>query len=115
MEFQSSIVLKGKSLNSYFKNLVVHKLKSAWIGGEDKTSLVLGNGRPFFVKLLNPNKRKISLAKKYSENKIIITHLRVLDLNSQGTALPFHSNVSISVNSKKKLDSKRFKKNSLRN
>ena len=30
--------------------------KFTWIGGEDKSSLVLGNGRPFFVKLQNPHK-----------------------------------------------------------
>ena len=31
--------------------------KFAWVGGEDKDSLVLNEGRPFFVKLINPRLR----------------------------------------------------------
>lgn len=31
--------------------------KFAWIGGEDKDSLVLDGGRPFFVKIVNPKNR----------------------------------------------------------
>lgn len=31
--------------------------KFAWVGGEDKDSLVLNGGRPFFVKVINPKRR----------------------------------------------------------
>jgi tRNA pseudouridine synthase 10 len=31
--------------------------KFAWVGGEDKDSLVLNEGRPFFVKVINPRTR----------------------------------------------------------
>ncbi len=31
--------------------------KFAWVGGEDKDSLVLDKGRPFFVKVINPRSR----------------------------------------------------------
>ena len=31
--------------------------KFAWVGGEDKDSLVLNEGRPFFVKVINPRSR----------------------------------------------------------
>lgn len=31
--------------------------KFSWIGGEDKDSLVLNDGRPFFVKVINPRSR----------------------------------------------------------
>ena len=31
--------------------------KFAWVGGEDKDSLVLDKGRPFFVKIINPRSR----------------------------------------------------------
>jgi tRNA pseudouridine synthase 10 len=30
-----------------------------WLGSEDRSSLVLGRGRPFYVKVFNPRKRKI--------------------------------------------------------
>ncbi len=32
--------------------------KITWVGGEDKSSLVLGSGRPFFAQMMNPKKRK---------------------------------------------------------
>ena len=31
-------------------------IKISWLGGEDKDSLVLGNGRPFIVRIINPLK-----------------------------------------------------------
>ena len=33
--------------------------KFTWIGSEDQSSLVLGSGRPFYVRVLNPKKRKL--------------------------------------------------------
>jgi tRNA pseudouridine synthase 10 len=38
--------------------------KFTWIGSEDQSSLVLGSGRPFYVRVFNPKKRKL-------KNKII--------------------------------------------
>lgn len=37
--------------------------KFSWVGGEDKESLVLNEGRPFFVKVVNPRKRRGSAYK----------------------------------------------------
>lgn len=36
------------------------KVKFSWIGGEDKESLVLGNGRPFFAEIMKPKRRIIT-------------------------------------------------------
>jgi tRNA pseudouridine synthase 10 len=33
--------------------------KFTWIGSEDRSSLVLGSGRPFYVRIFNPKKRKL--------------------------------------------------------
>ena len=33
--------------------------KFTWIGSEDRSSLVLGSGRPFYVRVFNPKKRKL--------------------------------------------------------
>jgi tRNA pseudouridine synthase 10 len=33
--------------------------KFTWVGSEDPNSLVLGSGRPFYMRILNPKKRKI--------------------------------------------------------
>lgn len=47
-----------------YSNFVTSLVKVHFIGGEDKSNLVLGNGRPFFVKVINPLKRKIKLPSK---------------------------------------------------
>ena len=41
--------------------------KFTWIGSEDQNSLVLGSGRPFYVRVFNPKKRK--LRKDNNNNK----------------------------------------------
>ena len=47
-----------------FKKFGGTTTKFTWIGGEDKSSLVLGTGRPFFVKIKNPFKRISKLPDK---------------------------------------------------
>ncbi|MEM2760197.1 MAG: tRNA pseudouridine(54/55) synthase Pus10 [Nitrososphaerales archaeon] len=56
----------GLSGLSSIEGIIVRKLidafkcertKFAWVGGEDKDSLVLNKGRPFFVKVINPRLR----------------------------------------------------------
>ncbi len=44
-------------------------LKFTWIGSEDQSSLVLGSGRPFYVRVLNPKKRKLK-NKRIKRNSI---------------------------------------------
>jgi tRNA pseudouridine synthase 10 len=46
--------------------------KFTWIGSEDPSSLVLGSGRPFYVRILNPKKRKIE-SKTIKDNGIKAT------------------------------------------
>ena len=57
-EFDS---VEGIISKLFFKKFGGTTAKFTWIGGEDNSSLVLGNGRPFFVKIKNPFKRKIKL------------------------------------------------------
>ncbi|MEK6956414.1 MAG: hypothetical protein AABW74_00720, partial [Thermoproteota archaeon] len=56
--------VEGKIAKVVFDKFGADQIKVTWIGGEDKTSLVLNKGRPFFVKVINPKKRNIKLAKK---------------------------------------------------
>jgi tRNA pseudouridine synthase 10 len=44
------------------------RVKFSWIGGEDKESLVLGKGRPFFAEIIEP-KRRIIVEHKISLNE----------------------------------------------
>lgn len=42
--------------------------KFTWIGSEDQNSLVLGSGRPFYVRVFNPKKRKLRKDKDNNDN-----------------------------------------------
>ena len=69
--------------------------KFTWIGGEDKSSLVLGNGRPFFVKIQNPQKRKISKSTINLES-VKIVKLKVIE-KSPTRPLSFHSLLKVKI------------------
>jgi len=48
-------------VSGYLKQLTSGvKVKFSWIGGEDKESLVLGKGRPFFAEIIKPKRRIIT-------------------------------------------------------
>jgi len=73
-----------------------------WVGGEDKNSLVLEPGRPFFVKLQNPNKRRVRLAKKIKKNPLIFNNSKIIsELPKQ--PISFHSVVDIDIIKKNSL------------
>ena len=56
-EFDS---VEGEISQFLFKKLGGTTAKFTWIGGEDKSGLILGTGRPFFVKIQNPQQKKIA-------------------------------------------------------
>jgi tRNA pseudouridine synthase 10 len=83
------------------------------VGSEDKNSLVLGRGRPFFVEILNPKKRT------FSNNTLIISESEIharLDILDEGfprsltrsrtvTKILIHCSESLSEKDLKQLDS----------
>lgn len=74
-EFNS---VEGHIAKFLFEKFGAQQAKITWIGSEDESSLVLGNGRPFFVKMINPHKRKITLSKKIKLDSVSILNLRVI-------------------------------------
>ena len=57
--FRKLIDRKEKSIEQSIRKSVLSEynpedMKITWTGSEDKYSLVLGSGRPFFVKVINP-------------------------------------------------------------
>lgn len=96
--------VEGKISEYLFKKFGAIQVKITWIGGEDKTSLVLGLGRPFFAKLINPQKRKIRLIKKIKLKEISISNLKTIKQIPQGP-IPFKSKIQIQVTSDNKIDS----------
>jgi len=101
--------VEGKISKFLYEKFKTERVKFTWIGGEDKTSLVMGNGRPFFAKLLSPKKRNVRLAKKSNLNEILIRDLRKIDHIPNGS-IQFKSKTKILVSTKNNLSSNKLKK-----
>jgi tRNA pseudouridine synthase 10 len=78
------------------------------MGSEDKESLVLGNGRPFFAKLISPKKSDVLLPKKFHQDEIVIHDLRKIDHIPKGT-IPFKSKITLLIETKNKITSEKLK------
>ncbi|MDC0041829.1 tRNA pseudouridine(54/55) synthase Pus10 [Candidatus Nitrosopelagicus sp.] len=94
-----------ESIESKISNLLIQKfegnqVKINWIGGEDQSSLVLGNGRPFFAKILNPKKRNRILRKSSNLEGISLSELKKILIQPKGS-ISFKSKVSIIVDTEK--------------
>ena len=104
-EFES---VEGVISKLFFKKFGGTTAKFTWIGGEDNSSLVLGTGRPFFVKIKNPFKRKIRL---YDEKLdfISLCNLKLVK-ESPKKSVSFNSMIKIKVISSSQINSKKLKK-----
>ncbi len=100
--------VEGSIAKILYQNFSSPKVKISWIGGEDKDSLVLGRGRPFFAKILNPKKRKLRFPSKIKVKEITIHNLRIIDKVPSGP-LQFISKIEITVLTKKPIDTKLLK------
>ena len=91
-----------------FKKFGGTTTKFTWIGGEDKSSLVFGAGRPFFVKLNHPNRRTSKLT-SVDLDSIKLKNLKIIDTFPQKPIM-FNSSIEIKISSKSTLDSQYLKK-----
>ena len=91
-----------------FKKFGGTTTKFTWIGGEDNSSLVLGDGRPFFVKLQHPNKRKSRLTST-NLNSVKLKNLKIIDKFPK-KPISFSSSVKIKISSKTTLDTHYLRK-----
>ena len=83
-----------------------------WIGGEDQSALVLGNGRPFFAKIINPKERYRLLRKSSNLGTVSLSELRKLSVQPKGS-VPFKSEVSITIDTKNLISTSKLKKLSI--
>jgi tRNA pseudouridine synthase 10 len=104
-EFDS---VEGSISKLIFKKFGGTTAKFTWIGGEDQSSLVLGTGRPFFVKIQNPLKRKVKLSNT-TINSINLFNLKLI-YESPKKSLKFISTIKISISTKTPIDSEDLKK-----
>lgn len=101
VEFSS---VEGMISKFLFEKLGGTTAKFTWIGGEDKSSLILGDGRPFFVKLQNPNKRNLK-TKSVKFDSVNINNLRIVN-ESPKTPLKFKSLIDAQISSTSEINSK---------
>jgi tRNA pseudouridine synthase 10 len=64
---------KKQSIETIIHNIISNYIKSdrtifTWSGSEDDNSQVLGNGRLFYINMINPRERKIKINKSFSHN-----------------------------------------------
>ena len=104
-EFES---IEGIISKLIFKKFGGTTTKFTWIGGEDKSSLVLGNGRPFFVKIKNPSKRKSKLPDEKFDS-VSVFNLKLVDTFPK-KPLNFYSRIKIKISAKLQINSKKLKK-----
>ncbi|WP_299291545.1 tRNA pseudouridine(54/55) synthase Pus10 [Nitrosopumilus sp.] len=91
-----------------FKKIGCTTAKFTWVGGEDKSSLVLGTGRPFFVKLQNPQRRQFrAISKKH--NSVSIMNLKI-ETKLPSQPIKFSSKIDILISADSKLSAPQLKK-----
>ena len=109
-------IVEFDSIEGIISKLIFEKLggttaKFTWIGGEDESSLVLGSGRPFFVKIQNPLKRNVKLL---DDDDVTINSIRITNLKfvyeSPKKPLKFNSVICIKISAQSHIDSKKLKK-----
>lgn len=108
--------IEGQISKYLFTKFGCKQIKFTWIGGEDKSSLVLGNGRPFFVKLIEPHIRKTRFPKKISLNGVTLSKLKFVN-KIPAKPLRFKTKIRLDITcdspvSKKMIDALKSLKNS---
>jgi tRNA pseudouridine synthase 10 len=83
--------------------------KFTWIGGDDKSSLVLGLGRPFFVRIQNPIKRKARLPKTLKIDSVVINNCKLIS-DVPKKPLAFRSIIEMKIITEKEIQSSSLKK-----
>ncbi|MDX1533042.1 MAG: pseudouridine synthase, partial [Nitrosopumilaceae archaeon] len=101
--------VEGKISEFLYKKFVSNQVRLTWIGGEDKTSLVKGKGRPFFVQVINPQKRKPRLPKIIKLDSVKVMNLKKISAIPKNP-IKFRSKIEITVESKNDISSESLKK-----
>ena len=88
--------VEGQITKFLIKKFNCLQVKINWMGGEEKSSLVLGNGRPFFAKIINPKKRKGVFRTKIKLDGIQLLELRKIIMPPKDQA-SFKSKIEVLV------------------
>lgn len=105
-EFDS---VEGKISEFLFNKFGGTTAKFTWVGGEDKSSLVLGSGRPFFIKIQNPLRRNLSLPRKIMSDSVIINNCKMISEHPK-IPIKFNSTVELNISTENEILSTSLKK-----
>ena len=100
--------VEGKISEFLFNTFGGTTAKFTWVGGEDKSSLVLGSGRPFFVKIQNPFKRHLTLPRKISSDSLIIHNCKIIP-DPPKTPIKFNSAIELKISTENEIQSTAMK------
>ncbi len=101
--------VEGKISKVLFSKFGGTIAKFTWIGGEDKSSLVLGLGRPFFVRIKNPIRQKARFPKTLNTNSVIIHNCKIIHKVPK-KPLTFRSIIEMKIITEKEIQSSSLKK-----
>lgn len=112
-EFES---VEGKISEMLFARFGCTTIKFTWIGGEDKSSLVLGTGRPFFAKIQNPSKRHSGFAQKIELGFVDLHKCKILE-GFPRMPIKFFSTIKIRISAEARIGTSDLRglKSALRN
>ena len=94
--------VEGKLSEFLFDKFGGTTAKFTWVGGEDKSSLVLGSGRPFFVKIQNPFKRDLVLPRKITSNSVVMHNCKIISLPPK-TPIKFNSSIELRISTENEI------------
>lgn len=94
--------VEGKLSEFLFDKFGGTTAKFTWVGGEDKSSLVLGSGRPFFVKIQNPFKRDLVLPRKITSDSVVMHNCKIISLPPK-TPIKFNSSIELKISTENEI------------
>jgi len=94
--------VEGKLSEFLFDKFGGTTAKFTWVGGEDKSSLVLGSGRPFFVKIQNPFKRNLALPRKITSDSVVIHNCKIISVPPK-TPIKFNSSIELKISTENEI------------
>ena len=101
--------VEGKISKFLFSKFGGTIAKFTWIGGEDKSSLVLGPGRPFFVRIQNPIKRRVRLPKTLKIDSVTINNCKIIS-NVPKKPMAFKSIIEMKIITENEIQTSSLKK-----
>ena len=101
--------IEGKISKFLFDKFGGTTAKFTWVGGEDKSSLVVGSGRPFFVKIQNPFKRNLSLPRNIAFDSVSMHDCKIIS-ESPKSPIKFTSSIEMKILTENEIQSSTMKK-----